>query len=77
MIPTTEQLILTLLGDRPNGAFASDLIHLSNEKLKRGSIYTTLSSMEQAGLVYSEIVVPTDEDALPRTLYRITTGEKK
>jgi DNA-binding PadR family transcriptional regulator len=71
MISPTEALILSLLITRSKGAFASELLHMSEGRLKRGSVYTTLSRMEQAGLVSSTEEAPTEHYALPRTTYRI------
>lgn len=73
MISRTEALILSLLIERrTDGAFGSELMHLSGGRLKRGSVYTTLTRMEAAGLVKANEVLASDELALPRTVYRIT-----
>ena len=72
MISATEALILSLLIGKTHGAFGSELLHASEGKLKRGSIYTTLGRMEQAGLVKSKECAPTEAYALPRTSYKIT-----
>ena len=72
MISTTEALILSLLLTRRTGAYGSELVHASDCKLKRGSIYTLLGRLEQAGLVSSKEEAATEEYALPRTCYRIT-----
>ena len=72
MISPTEALILSLLLNRSDGAFASELMHLSEGKLKRGSVYTILGRMELAGLVSSKEEPATEAYAMPRTIYRIT-----
>lgn len=47
---STELLILKLL--REHGElYGAQLMHLSNNRLKRGSIYITLGRMEEKGLV--------------------------
>lgn len=74
MITTTEALILGLLAQSPLGAFPSELINRSNGKLKRGSAYALLARMEEAKLVDSEAVPPTEVLALPRTKYKITAA---
>lgn len=72
MITTTEALILSLLVVKPRGAYASELLHASDGKLKRGSVYTLLSRLEKAGLVTATEEPPEATYALPRTSYRIT-----
>lgn len=74
MISPTETLILSLLAKCPSGAFASELMEQSEGKLKRGSVYTTLSRMEQSGLITSKGENHIAEEALPRTKYRITAA---
>ncbi|HMS26322.1 MAG TPA: helix-turn-helix transcriptional regulator [Burkholderiaceae bacterium] len=74
MITTTEALILGLLAQTPLGAFPSELINRSNGKLKRGSAYALLARMEDAKLVSSESVQPTELLALARTKYKITAA---
>lgn len=71
MISPTEALILSLLVGKQH-AYASELVNASDGKLKRGSVYTTLSRLEDAGLVMSTEEPGTDRLALPRTVYRIT-----
>lgn len=72
MISTTEALILGLLAEKARGAFASELIHMSGGKLKRGSVYALLGRLEKSGFVESAEEVATEEYALPRTRYRMT-----
>lgn len=72
MISTTEALILGLLAQKSVGAYGSELIHSSNGKLKRGSVYSLLSRLEKANFVESSEEAGTDQYALPRTRYRIT-----
>jgi DNA-binding PadR family transcriptional regulator len=74
MISPTETLILSLLIQQPRGAFASELLHTSEGRLKRGSVYTILNRMEAAGLVSSKEEDPTSAYALPRTRYSITSA---
>lgn len=72
MISPTEAKILSLLISKPKGSYGSELMHASNGTLKRGTVYTTLSRLEEAGLVKSVEESPTEEYALPRTVYKIT-----
>jgi DNA-binding PadR family transcriptional regulator len=72
VISTTEALILGLLAQKARGAYGSELVHTSEGKLKRGSVYSLLGRLEKAGLVRSVEEPATEAYALPRTLYRIT-----
>jgi DNA-binding PadR family transcriptional regulator len=72
MITATEALILSLLRDRSEGAYGSQLVYDSDGKLKRGSVYTLLNRLEQAGFVKSKEEPAQDDYALPRTRYKIT-----
>lgn len=72
MITSTEAMILNLLTSKPQGAYGSELMHLSGGKLKRGSVYSLLGRLEKAGFVKSTEHQPSDVYALPRTSYRIT-----
>ena len=70
-----EFLILNLLVARPKREkYGLELVNLSEGQLKRGTIYVTLSRMEDKGYIESyleESSVPTP--GIPRRLYR-TTG---
>jgi DNA-binding PadR family transcriptional regulator len=72
LITPTEALLLGLLAHKHDGAFGSQLVHMSDGKLKRGSVYALLGKLEKAGFVSSVEDPATDELALPRTRYRIT-----
>ena len=67
----TEALLLDLLGDRER--FGLELVATSDGRVKRGSVYVTLTRMEAKGFVESR-----QEDrapgaiGLPRRLYRST-----
>jgi DNA-binding PadR family transcriptional regulator len=74
MITATEALILSLLANKSVGAYGSELLHLSEGKLKRGSVYTLLSRLEDAGFVKGAEEAPTVEFASARTRYRITAA---
>lgn len=71
-ITTTEVLILNLLMKHTEGCYGSELMHLSEGKLKRGSIYSLLSRAETSGLVRSIQEPASPGFALPRTRYKIT-----
>lgn len=72
MISPTEAMILGLLTQKTDGAYASELVHMSGGKLKRGSVYSLLGRLEKAGLVKSEEQQASEAYALPRTVYWIT-----
>lgn len=74
MISLTEGLILNLLSQSPGGAYGSELVHRSDSRLKRGSIYSLLGRLEKAGLVELIEEAPTEQYALPRTRYRISAS---
>lgn len=74
MISLTEGLILSLLSQSPAGAYGSELVHRSDGKLKRGSIYSLLGRLEKAGLVELIDEPPSEQYALPRTRYRISAS---
>jgi DNA-binding PadR family transcriptional regulator len=67
----TSALILELLG-RCGRAFASDLVALSDGRLKRGSVYTVLGRLEDAGLVKSTPGRGRDAFSAPRPAYELT-----
>lgn len=72
-MPTaTEALILNLLLQNLRGCYGSELIHLSDGKLKRGSIYSLLGRIEDSGFVRAVTEPATTEYAQPRTRYIIT-----
>ena len=67
----TEALLLDLMGDGER--FGLELVSTSGGRVKRGSVYVTLSRMEGKGFVESR----QEERApgaigLPRRLYRVT-----
>jgi PadR family transcriptional regulator, regulatory protein PadR len=70
-ISATEALIIELLdaGER----FGLELIEASAGRLKRGTIYVTLSRMENKGFVVSrQEERPAGAIGLPRRMYRVT-----
>jgi PadR family transcriptional regulator PadR len=70
-ISKTESLIIELLqaGER----FGLELIDASGGRLKRGTIYVTLSRMEAKGFVESrQEDRPAGAIGLPRRMYRVT-----
>lgn len=73
MITKTEAFILKLLVSKPTGAYPSELVHDSEAKLKRGTIYALLADMEERGLVALKQIEAKATLALPRSLYLITT----
>jgi DNA-binding PadR family transcriptional regulator len=77
MISPTEALILSLLVTRPGGAFGSELVQVSDGKLKRGSVSALMGRLEKSGLVTSVEEAATDVYALPRTRYKISAAGYK
>ena len=70
-ISSTEALIIELLASRER--FGLDLVDGSNGRLKRGTIYVTLSRMEAKGFVESrQEERPAGAIGLPRRMYRVT-----
>jgi DNA-binding PadR family transcriptional regulator len=72
-----ETLILSLLSTR-GSLYGLELVALSSNQLKRGTVYVTLSRMQDKGLVRTlEDRRPEEHAGLPRPKYRITaTGER-
>jgi DNA-binding PadR family transcriptional regulator len=70
-ISSTEALIVELLGSRER--FGLDLVDGSKGRLKRGTIYVTLSRMEAKGFVESrQEERPAGAIGLPRRMYWVT-----
>jgi len=53
-VSTNERVILSLLSTH-GASYGLQLVAASDNRLKRGGIYVTLGSMEQKGLVTSEV----------------------
>lgn len=70
----TETLLLSLLAGTPSGAFGSELVHRSDGRVKRGSVYALLAKLEKAGFVKAAEIPATEAHALPRTKYKITAA---
>jgi DNA-binding PadR family transcriptional regulator len=69
-----EALVLDLLLNKPStGMYGLELVSVSGNRLKRGTVYVTLSRMEEKGFVESwqEEQRP-DTAGLPRRLYRVS-----
>ena len=67
----TEALLLELLGDGER--FGLELVATSDGRVKRGSVYVTLTRMESKGFVESrQEERPAGAIGLPRRLYRAT-----
>jgi len=69
-----EALVLDLLLNKPStGMYGLELVHVSGNRLKRGTVYVTLSRMEEKGYVESwQEEQRQDAAGLPRRLYRVT-----
>lgn len=69
-----ELKILRLLMDNPKGLYGSELVHISDGYLSRGSVYTLLSRLVDKGFV-DELEEPASSSLmLPRTRHRITAS---
>jgi DNA-binding PadR family transcriptional regulator len=73
-LSTKEALVLDLLLNKPStGMYGLELVHASSNRLKRGTVYVTLSRMEEKGFVESRQEEPRPDAAgLPRRLYRVS-----
>jgi len=69
-----EAAILDLLLNRPCAEmYGLELVQSSRNKLKRGTVYVTLSRMQEKGYVESRLEEQkTNVSGLPRRLYRVT-----
>ena len=68
----TELLVLRLLASEPSGLYGLEMVHRSEGRLKRGTVYVTLGRMEEKG--YIKVRIPEDEGnpGLPRPRYTVT-----
>ena len=70
-ISSIESLILDLL--RRDEHYGLELVEASDRRLKRGTIYVTLSRMETKGFIASRQEEPhAAAIGLPRRMYRVT-----
>ena len=68
-----ESLILDLLTERGE-LYGLQLVSTSRRKLKRGTVYVTLSRMEQKGYITSRLEdAPPNMGGMPRRLYQVTS----
>jgi DNA-binding PadR family transcriptional regulator len=74
-----EALILELLLGKPGAEmYGLELVHTSRNRLKRGTIYVTLSRMEDKAYVESRLEgKKADASGLPRRLYHATGYGKR
>ncbi len=73
--PTKFHILELLLGaGKP--MYGLEMVRASG-KLKRGTVYVTLSRMTDDGLVESETVASEHESGLPRPKYRVTGHGRK
>lgn len=72
-----EGLILALLAER-GCLYGLELVTLSENRLKRGTVYVTLSRMQSKGLIrVLEDRSPERHAGLPRPKYRITAAGER
>ena len=68
---------MRILMERHDGVFGSELVHLSNGALSRGTVYTLLQRMEADDLVKSVEVPVTSEYRVKRVKwFRTVRGEE-
>ena len=67
---------LRLLLEHPEGLYGSELVHISEGKLNRGTVYTLLERLIEDRLVREEEVAPTTSFLLARTRHHITAKGK-
>ncbi len=75
-ITLTELRALALLR-RSKGLFGSEIVHLSNGSIPRGSVYVLLKRLEEKGYVSEEIVEASADYNLDRRLYRVSSNGKR
>jgi len=76
-IPTVsgkESVILDILLDQPTTEmYGLEIVRNSGKRLKRGTVYVTLSRLEDKGLIESREEEPrSDMSGIPRRLYKVT-----
>jgi DNA-binding PadR family transcriptional regulator len=70
-----ELLILRMLLDNPTrGMYGSELVHLSEGRIGRGTVYTVLERLVNKGFVREVEEPPTPDLALKRTRHHITAS---
>jgi DNA-binding PadR family transcriptional regulator len=68
-----EALIVELLLERPNTeSYGLELVRESRHRLKRGTVYVTLSRLEDKGFIESREDTQPNMSGMPRRLYRVT-----
>ena len=72
--PTQKELeILQLLASNPAGLYGLQLVELSEDRVKRGSVYVYLSRLRSDNLVSAKTSpAPKGYGGLPRPMYKIT-----
>jgi DNA-binding PadR family transcriptional regulator len=72
-----KQLItLRLLLDHPNGLYGSELVHRSEGKLNRGTVYVLLDRLVEEGFVREDPVPPSPTHQMTRVRHIITAQGK-
>jgi len=67
-----ELILLRLLMDNPKGLYGSEIVHVSDGQIGRGSVYTLLERLVDKGFVKEVDEPPTPEFLTPRTRHFIT-----
>jgi DNA-binding PadR family transcriptional regulator len=67
-----ELHILRLLMDNPRGLYGSEMVHISDGKLSRGTVYTLLERLIDKGFVREETEPASPGFNAPRTRHFIT-----
>jgi len=73
MLPRLSKVEYTILDLLRYGKefYGLEMVHASEGKLKRGTIYVTLGRMEEKGIVISEAEKEPKHPGMPRRKYRI------
>lgn len=72
-----ELLALRLLIDNPQGLYGSEIVHLSNEGIGRGTVYMLLERLAVKGHVLGVDEEPTTSLNLKRTRHFVTKAGRK
>ena len=72
-----EALILSLLAER-GSLYGLEMVTSSSNRLKRGTVYVTLSRMQEKGLVRTLVDrAPEQHAGMPRPKYHITAAGQR
>ena len=76
-VPSRKETLILELLSAGRKLYGLELVEASDGALKRGTVYVTLSRMEDKGYVSSRLDAETVRAGLPRRLYRPTAFGKR